>query len=1292
MYRKLHIIILLLILSCLPLTAQENLHFRHTDTRGYFILTFYKDANGVMWFGTNSGLVSFPQLMSRMPNSYDRGFPELNSSIYLISGDNAGRLWMKTINRDVIMYDPKHNQFEFDTSPLLSRQGINVYKEYDILVDKSGKSWVWKDHKLYYLYSQQSRKQAIEVSLKNEKILNIVPADMYIVVLTQTAIYYLSSKDGKILRRVKHEAKDQMWSYISVMPNQDVWMRSDRYLTIYDYATNRWRESIEFPSKISSMEMDDEQNVWIATNNDGIYIYDNQGSVIRQLTHDVWDANSLQSNKICSMYYDKEAHTMWISYIKGGMSVCSKRKGTQLNLIGEKLPAHFPTDILTLAGNRQGTIYAGLEEHGLYELEYSGGWRNILDGASISSILCGKDDLLWVGLYAKGLMKRNAVGEHQIYFAGNSPYDIVEYSKGAEHYIYTALLGKGVWRLNVSTGEVCNMKVPENFTLDLEFFEDKLYAATTGGFFVMKEDGRWGKVCDGKFRSFCIDSRGHKWILGNDGYEGLTVLNPQNRRIKTSSNLVHAPLKSIVADNEDRVWITTSNELIMLQIERNSEDKIAQYLYGVNTNNEYVYYNYKAILIDHSNQLWMGSSRGYQCCNIRDLIHQTDRHPSGKSLMIGSIAINDKVCSPGDTLGGKTVLDRDVIFCRELNLKHDENNIVIECAQSGNEDFDTYIYYYRLCGSNDEAWHPLVDNSIVLSNLSPGDYRLEVKTQSSEEQPLLAIRIALPFWLSFWAYMLYVTVCAAVVYVVVRYYTNKKSYQLRLRKLELQQEQQSLINEIKLRFFTNISHDLRTPLSLIIGPAEDLDTQLTDSRQRESLSIIKRNAEHLLTLVNQILDFRKLEFGHEKLVLTHGDIVSFVSDVSDTFRQKSVKEGITLVFTPSVKRVETLFDHDKTTKIMMNLLSNAFKFTNPGGTITITLDVISSMITISVTDTGIGIPDEDKAHIFERFFQAGTNMRSSIGSGIGLHLVREYVKLQGGDITVSDNTESNGTVFRFTIPLRETDEKVKNIQQKPEDTAMKNDEEGKSGLTLLIVDDNQDLLHYMNQSFADTYHVITAEDGRQALQLLQTEDIDIIVSDVMMPEVDGIELCKRVKGNIETSHIPVILLTAKSMSSDELQGLEAGADDYITKPFSTHILQHRIHNIVERSKARYQRFASEIDIEPSEIAVTSLDEQFISQAISIVEQHISDPDFNVEQLSTEMGVHRSQLYKKLLHLTGKTPVVFIRILRLKRGKLLLEQSGMYVSEVAYQVGFNSPRIFSKYFKEEFGVTPKEFTK
>ncbi len=1324
MLRKLIVFVTVAFGLLTGVSAEEGIWLRHFDTKGYEIRTAYRDAGGIMWLGTSSGLVSLPQLMSRDPNAYQRQFAELNSAIDFICGDSLGRLTMKTQNRDVIMYDPRHHQYEFDTAAMLEQEGIHISKDFSMQVDGSSRRWLWKDNVIWLPKTGSDKGEPQTRHFNQEQIEGVWPMAQQAAVVTEKALYYIATSSGKTIRRVEMPADIKDFMTIYAVNDAELWIRSGRSLKMYDFAKNQWTTDITLPSEITGFQIAGDGRRWVSTMNDGIFIYNEQGVLLQHLLHDIRNTGGLKSNRIITILYEQESGLMWIAYWKGGLSVCNTRQQDgRLWQIGSMADQDAGTDVLTFCQSAGGKkIYAGTEDRGVFVSDTPGHWSNIVNSSSITALYTDTDGTLWTGLYRKGLMARTSDGREILYFKGSSPYAIVEQQSGDNRWLYVALLGEGVWRLNPATGETTDTRIGAGYALSLLVHHQQLYAATTEGLFVMTSHQQWRKVCEGKFRSVCIDHEGYFWLLGDAGYEGLTLLDPQGKPTEEPYDLKHAALKGIAIDREGRVWISSSHELLMLH---HGKDGLERSLFNISLDSEPLYYNYHAILIDDNERLWLGTTSGYQCLSIPRLLSQTERSDEATPLFIGAISINDEICSPGQEL----VLDEDVVYTRELHLRHNENNLVIECALPSGKDFSNNTYYYQLRGlSND--WRPMKDLTITLSNLPSGDYRLMVRTQSGEAVQLLAIHIAPPLWRSWWACLIYLLLTAAFIFGIVRYYNSRRTYQLKLREMTLQQEQQTQMNEMKLRFFTNISHDLRTPLSLIIGPVEELmkkqkaspspseggDVEIHNTRGNpinpsnqtsppleglgEALEIIHRNADHLLSLVNQILDFRRLEFGREKLVLDYGDVVSLVSDICDSFRLKGEKEHIQFTFMPSAERVETLFDRDKTTKIMMNLLSNAFKFTGEGGDVNVRLAATDSDVVISVADTGIGIPDADKPHIFDRFFQSDSASHSSIGSGIGLHIVREYVRLQGGEITVGDQPEGTGSIFRFTIPLKkaspspskggdvEAHHTANNSISSGNQTSLPSEGLGEA-FTLLLVDDNRDLLSYMSQALSSDYTILTAQNGVEALERLKAEDVDIIVSDVMMAEMDGLELCRRIKTNIATSHIPVVLLTAKTMSSDELQGLEAGADDYITKPFSMEILRKRIHNLVQRSQDLHQRFAKEIDIKPSEITVTSLDEQFIAKAIAIVEAHFDDMDFNVDQLSEEIGLHRSQVYKKIQHITGKTPVLFIRLLRLKRGKQLLEQSGLYVSEIAYKVGL-SPRNFSKYFKEEFGLTPKEY--
>lgn len=392
------------------------------------------------------------------------------------------------------------------------------------------------------------------------------------------------------------------------------------------------------------------------------------------------------------------------------------------------------------------------------------------------------------------------------------------------------------------------------------------------------------------------------------------------------------------------------------------------------------------------------------------------------------------------------------------------------------------------------------------------------------------------------------------------------------------------------------------------------------------------------------------------------------------------------------------FDIDKLSKILMNLLSNAFKHTPQGGKVFVIVTADSNeTLHISVMDYGCGIPDKDKERIFERFYQNKCDNAATMGCGVGLHIVKEYVMLHKGTIKVTDNNPT-GSIFTISLPITHTDTQSHPSQSQNRPIEASEDIESVDATTLpndkhtiMIVEDNEEFLDFLNQSLSTEYTVLTANNGEEALALLNdSPTVDIVISDVMMDRMDGIELCRSIKTDLHYSHIPVILLTAKSMVEDEIQGFEVGADDYITKPFNLSVLKLRIQNIL-KSRDRYRRiFKTQPDINPSEITITSLDEQFITKALAIVEDNISNTEFSVEDLSTSLGMHRAHLYRKLSGITGKTPVEFIRLIRLKRARQYLEKSQMYISEIAYAVGFNSPKLFAKYFKEEFGMSPRDY--
>ena len=584
-------------------------------------------------------------------------------------------------------------------------------------------------------------------------------------------------------------------------------------------------------------------------------------------------------------------------------------------------------------------------------------------------------------------------------------------------------------------------------------------------------------------------------------------------------------------------------------------------------------------------------------------------------------------------------------------------------------------------------WVMTDQNYVSFHTLPPGNYTLQLcvcREDGSMSKPCeLRISVAPPFYRTTLMYIVYALIVITLLYLQWR--NMRKRQRERTEKQRQQMERQKIeqITEMKLQFFTNISHDLRTPLTLIISPLEHIMKKLEDGRTPENmmaqLKNVYKNAQLLLKEVSALLDFRRLDAGGETLNLQSGDIVDHLNSILVSFGDYAEERGIRLSFEHDVDSYVMDYDREKMNKVVYNIFSNALKFTPSGGSVALAFRIDGDNAIISVADTGKGIPDSDKPNIFKRFYQSASNDSSQTGSGIGLHIASDYVQLHKGTISVSDN-QPVGSIFTITLPARSGErtmdgyEPTENSQQK----------------TLLIVDDNKDMLQFVSSCMKEDYQVYTATDGAAALELLQREQIDLIISDVMMPGIDGFELCRRVKSDINLSHIPVILLTARTTDVSRIEGLQLGADDYLTKPFNVEVLRLRVQKFIDWEQDNHRQFRQKMDIEPSEITITPLDEQFIQKAIALVEKNISDSEFSVETMAAEVGMARTTLYKKLMAITGLGPAEFIRTIRVKRGKALLETSQMQITEIAYAVGFTTVKSFTMNFKAEYGMTPTEF--
>ncbi|MCP5101973.1 MAG: response regulator [bacterium] len=688
-------------------------------------------------------------------------------------------------------------------------------------------------------------------------------------------------------------------------------------------------------------------------------------------------------------------------------------------------------------------------------------------------------------------------------------------------------------------------------------------------------------------------------------------------------------------------------------------------------------------------------------------------------------------------------------------LSYGERNLHFEFAAPFFEGESATQYQYFMEGYK-TAWSgETFKTQVNYTNLNAGTYKFRVRAKNiyghSSREDVFVFRVLPPWFLTWWAFFIYALAVLSLVTAIVKWRSaklqkekqkleqtvkqrtteiNEKNFQLEKQTFRLQEQSEKLreMANVKSRFFANISHEFRTPLTLILGPLDKMIAQTTDTEQGRELNMMHRNSQRLLRLINQLLDLSKLDSGKMKLNAVPQNIIPFIIGIVSAFESLALQKKVDLNVDAGEAEIVLSFDPEKLEEVMCNLLINAVKFTPPGGKVTVSAErgrvedssFPKGYLELSVRDTGVGIPREQLGHIFDRFYQTGdVKQPKQKGSGIGLALARELVLLHQGKINVhsthSSEGKNSGTEFVIRLPVGKElfdsgGEDAGLICKKPGDIQaryMFEDEgsepaelpppieTGKNGETgdkniVLVVEDNADVRKYVRGPLEPHYTVVEAKDGREGIEKAKEVIPDLIVSDIMMPEVDGYELCRTLKTEVKTSHIPIILLTAKASQQSVVEGLETGADDYITKPFNTQILMTRIRNLIRLRCQLQEKIQKQMLLQPAEIIVSSVDREFIEELQQVIEKHLSDPEFHVEGMSKKLYMNRATLYRKVMALTGETPTQFIRSYRLKRGAQLLRDNFGNVSEVALEVGFSNMAYFAKCFKEKFHQLPSTY--
>lgn len=781
----------------------------------------------------------------------------------------------------------------------------------------------------------------------------------------------------------------------------------------------------------------------------------------------------------------------------------------------------------------------------------------------------------------------------------------------------------------------------------------------------------------------------------------------KGRLLTTAEGLPNNAVSSILEDRDGVVWASTLNGICKI-IPREEEKGgycFSLVAFGVADGLQSGMFYDHAALKAKNGTLYFGGAHGFNYFNPGHMVYE---EAASQPILTGLSIFNTPV-RVGKEYEGHVILSAPMNRTDKIELRYDENFISIEFSGLNYANPDHTYYKYRL-KNYEEGWvesHATAQGRAVYTGLRPGEYEFEVYAANgdkvwSKEPARLSIVVHPPFWATYYAMAVYVLMVVGMVYWISRMYVHREKEKMMEERRANARRQQEHLEEMKLRFFINISHEFRTPLTLILTPLGSLIKQQSDVDLKQRLVVIYRNAEKLLQLVNQLLDFRKLEMQGERLSVSMGDIVVFVRDAVEAFCELVKEKGVTLAFESKIGHLYMNYDHDKVYKVVNNLLSNAVKFTPSGGRIAVRVENSvrngREYVAVSVRDTGCGMEEKDKERIFTRFYQVESSHKSQSGSGIGLHLVKGYVDLHGGEITVDSRT-GEGSVFTFFLPTDlQHDEKVTIAHGEDKETvgvsvpsaAEDGSEPSGERKKLLIVEDNADFRAYLVHEFSSDFDVVEAGDGAEGEEMVREEWPDLVISDLMMPKRDGIAFCQRMKNDIHTSHIPFILLTAKMSDDARIESYKAGADSYISKPFNFEMLQVRVQKLIGQRETRKVTFKKNIEITPSEITTTSLDEEFVKKAVAFVEKNMDNSEYSLEDLSSDLGLSKTHLNRKLTVILNMKPLQFIRSIRLKRAAQLLVGSQYNVVEIADKVGFNTIKYFNRYFKEEFGMTPTQY--
>lgn len=1307
----------------------------------------FQDKSGFIWIATRNGLNNYDGYHINVIKKDMSNFLGLNSNyINSIAQDEKEHILLGT-NNSLLEFTGS----EFLKIPMLDSKGkelatyvkqVYPLKNKDIAVATSGYGIMLKKQ-------DEQKCHAMKGEVEKLKYIHKLLED-------KRGRLWIITDDGKLYRKETNGRVTSHFAGTEGVGAQDI--RQDALGNLYLASKNQGvyllRAGSNAFTRISNIGNLPIENIYISRNNKlyigcdglGIYVYDPQTGFLQDNPLFSRLVN-LAKSKITSIIEDNQGN-IWVSMLQKGVfmqrniqndfNYMGFRLGNR-NVIGENC-------VTSLSINQGNQVWVGTDKDGLYlfNIATNSVEGHFLNQSTVLTLCKDQQGRTWVGTYTDGLGYMDAAGSfHPVDLSISKSVGILDIKQDPQGNIWIATMGKGLFCLQkdgsrrnykAKYGADNNLKVnslPNDYLIKLSFSNDgnHLYVATSVGLACLdRKRNSWvstfkGINCLNKNSfSHCVfvDSKDHVWYGTEDGAFCFDFRKGIKPKLYTTANgLTDNSVASITEDYQGNIWLGTIKGLNKLALKSGTITKF--YAESGLQSNEFsdasvcTTQDRKTILIGGS-----GGLNWFQADQVR-------QHPCQAKVVISGFILNNKMVTPGMKSGSYTITDNWSTFSRDFQLSHEDNTFTLQLSTLTYNDVEQISYVYSI---NGDAWRtvPAGQNELAFSHMAPGSYKYRIKAIcNGYETPVKEFTIIVhPVWYaSIWAKLFYLLLLIAAIMLYLRHRKRQMEDQLILQQHIHAEE----MGEAKIKFFMNISHEIRTPLTLIITPLLSLIKEDKEPHRQGIYEIIRKNSERILHLINQMMDLRKIDKGQMVMRMCKTDMVSFINEEYDLFKQQAIAKSIDFEYQHDCEELPVWIDRNNFDKVIINTLSNAFKFTPTAGHILLSLTHTGHHAYISIKDSGIGIPKDKLETIFQRFYQtpADPNERN-VGTGIGLDLTRSLVELHYGTISARNNEGEKGSKFEhgsefiIRIPLgkdhlkpeeiieeeemkkeqnnelaeAEQEEQLAENNDQPAETLNNSDTTPASAkgakAEIVIVEDEEDIQEYLKAQLSSDFKIRTYPNGKVALNEILKNKPDLVISDIMMPEMDGTTLCAKLKSNINTNDVPIILLTAKSREEDQLEGLQTGADAYILKPFNMDILHRNIINLLTVRRTLRNKFTGNEsqNHQVEQIEMQTPDNSLMQRVMEVINENINDSDLSVDMIAQKVGISRVHLHRKMKELTNQTPHSFIRNIRLQQAAKLLKDGKQSITEVMYACGFSNSASFSTMFKNLYGCSPREY--